>query len=70
MNVQMTLANLEQQGGATYVDLSPSGTLAALFRQGLAAGSPSRLLSVLSPFGGNLDRLGKTVAALGHIRSE
>lgn len=64
MNVQATVARLEAQGGAVYVDLSPSGTLAALLRQALPAGSPSRLLSVLSPFGADLDRLEKTLAAL------
>jgi len=65
MNVQQTLLTLEQQGGAIYVDLSPSGTLAALFRQELDDKSPSRLLSVLSPFGGDIERLRKTIVALG-----
>jgi acyl transferase domain-containing protein len=64
MNLRQTLRTLEQRGGAIYVDLSPSGTLAALFRQALDKTSPSRLLSVLSPFGGNIDRLGKTVDSL------
>lgn len=61
MNVRRTLHTLEQHGGAVYVDLSPSGTLAALFRQGLDKNSPSRVLSVLSPFGGNMERLRKTM---------
>lgn len=64
MNVQQTLRTLEQGGGAIYVDLSPSGTLAALFRQSLGDASPSRLLSILSPFGGNIERLHKTIASL------
>lgn len=64
MKVQETIAKLEAQGGAVYVDLSPSGTLAALLRQGLPPGSASRLLSVLSPFGGDRERLNKTLTAL------
>lgn len=54
----------EEQGGARYVDLSPSGTLAALARQNMAASSASQTLALLSPFGGNMKRLeglGKTV---------
>jgi acyl transferase domain-containing protein len=64
MNVQQTLRTLEQRGGAVYVDLSPSGTLAALFRQSISKDSPSRLLSILSPFGGTMPRLHKTLDAL------
>jgi len=64
MNVSQTLRSLEQRGGAIYVDLSPSGTLAALFRQALDKTSPSRLLSVLSPFGGNIERLRMTIESL------
>lgn len=64
MKVQETIAKLESQGGAVYVDLSPSGTLAALLRQGLPPGSTSRLLSVLSPFGGDRERLRKTLSVL------
>lgn len=64
MRVRHSLETLEARGGAIYVDLSPSGTLAAVFRQGLAQNSPSRLLSVLSPFGGDMARLDKTMAAL------
>ena len=69
MHVQQTLLTLEKQGGAIYVDLSPSGTLAAVFRQSLGATSPSRLLPVVSPFGENIKRLRKTVAALGHCHA-
>ncbi len=64
MKVQETIAKLEAKGGAVYVDLSPSGTLAALLRQGLPPGSTSRLLSVLSPFGGDRERLNKTLTTL------
>lgn len=64
MNVARVVATIEGQGGAVYLDLSPSGTLAALFRQSLDKQSPSRLLSVLSPFGGDGKRLADTLAAL------
>lgn len=64
MRVQDTLRRIETQGGAIYVDLSPSGTLAAVFRQELGPHSPSRLVHVLSPLGGNWARLEKTVATL------
>lgn len=65
MNVQATVRALEQNGPALYVDLSPSGTLAALLRQQLGAAAAPRLLSVLSPFGGDADRLGRVLSALG-----
>lgn len=64
MNVRTVFAAIEAQGGAIYVDLSPSGTLAAIFRQLMRSGSPSRIVPLLSPFGGNLDRIQKAVAAL------
>ena len=64
MNVGRVITTLEAQGGALYVDLSPSGTLAALFRQNLGPQSPSQLLSVLSPFGGDGKRLEASLAVL------
>ncbi|MFN3460892.1 MAG: acyltransferase domain-containing protein [Oceanibaculum sp.] len=48
---------VEGRGGVRYVDLSPSGTLAALARQNMAASSASQTLALLSPFGGNMKRL-------------
>ncbi|MDP6709616.1 MAG: acyltransferase, partial [Alphaproteobacteria bacterium] len=59
--VRATLRALEADGGAIYIDLSPSGTLAAILPQVLDANSPSRILSILSPFGGDLKRLSKTL---------
>jgi acyl transferase domain-containing protein len=61
MNVRATLRALEADGGAIYIDLSPSGTLAAILPQVLDAHSPSRILSILSPFGGDLKRLSKVL---------
>lgn len=64
MNVRATVQAMEARGGARYVDLSPSGTFAALIRQGLAPGSPSKVWPVLSPFGGNVKRLHQVLDAL------
>jgi len=64
MNVQATIRRIEERGPALYVDLSPSGTLAALLRQQLGPQATPRLLSVMSPFGGDNDRLARTLAAL------
>ncbi len=65
MHLQTTVRTIEDQGGATYIDLSPTGSLAAVLRQELGpdektqAGrqSTSRISALLSPFGGDLKRL-------------
>lgn len=57
MRLRATIAAIEAAGGAFYVDLSPTGSLAAILRQELSAESPSRAVALLSPFGGNLKRL-------------
>ncbi len=64
MDVRTTVQAIENRGGALYVDLSPSGTLAALLRQQLGPHSAPRILSILSPFGGNGERLAKAIALL------
>lgn len=64
MKVRQVFAAIEAQGGAIYVDLSPSGTLAAILRQILGKNSPSRIVPLLSPFAGNIDRINKAVASL------
>ena len=64
MNVLKTLEALEARGGGIYVDLSPSSTLAAIFRQALGNHSPSRLVPILSPFGNNIERLNQAVKIL------
>ncbi len=61
MRFAETLAHFEAAGGADYVDLSPSGTLAGLARQALDAASPSTVHAVLTPLGTNLANV---VAAL------
>lgn len=64
MDITKLFAAIEAEGGAVYVDLSPSGTLAAIFKQNLGGNSPSRIFPLLSPFGGNLERIGKAVRQL------
>lgn len=61
MNVRTTVRAMEAEGGAIYLDLSPSGTLAAILPQVFDAHSPSRTMSILSPFGGDMKRLAKTL---------
>ncbi|MBT3330303.1 MAG: acyltransferase domain-containing protein [Rhodospirillaceae bacterium] len=57
MRVRDTIRNIEKNGGAIYVDLGPSGTLAAILPQVLKPDTPSRILGILSPFGGLKKRL-------------
>lgn len=64
MHVQKTVQAIEAEGGALYLDLSPSGTLAAILPQVIEDGSPSRVMSILSPFGGNEKRLVAAVELL------
>ena len=52
MRVRDTIRNIEARGGATYIDLGPSGTLAAMLPRIFEPGSPSRAFGILSPFGG------------------
>jgi acyl transferase domain-containing protein len=73
MNVGLRIAELEAEGGAIYVDLSPSGAIAALARQSLARnhdeGAASRLAPVMSPFGGNVNRIASVLARVRRSRS-
>ncbi len=64
MRVQQTVRAIEAAGGAVYVDLSPSGTFAGILRQSIAHGSPSRVVPVLSPFGGCAARLSRAMELL------
>jgi bacillaene synthase trans-acting acyltransferase len=57
MQVRATVQAMEAAGGAIYIDLSPSGTLAAILPQVIRPESPSRALPILSPFGDSLQRL-------------
>ncbi len=57
MQLQATFASIETQGGAHYVDLSPTGTFLAVLRQDLRKHSTSKVSALMSPFGGDLKRL-------------
>lgn len=63
MQLRTTIAAIEAKGGANYIDLSPTGSLAAILRQELSKKSPSKATALLSPFGGNLKRLEDFVQA-------
>ncbi len=57
IELRKTFAAIEARGGARYLDLSPTSSLAAVLRQELTESSPSEITPLLSPFGGNLKRL-------------
>jgi acyl transferase domain-containing protein len=52
-----TVRRLESEGAYRYIDMSPAGTLASFVKQVAGRESQSRSHSVLSPFGGELERL-------------
>ncbi len=52
-------------GGANYVDLSPSGALAALIRQNTPPGPARRIAITLSPMGGNAGRFDAVARRFG-----
>lgn len=63
MHVGPMVRTLEGRGGAIYIDLSPSGTLATLTRMCLAPGSPSQVFTILSPFANGLKSIERLLAA-------
>lgn len=63
MQLRLTFSRIEAEGGAHYLDLSPTGSLAAILRQELAKTSASTVTNLLSPFGGNLQRLAGVCSA-------
>lgn len=56
MRLRETVAAIEAQGGAHYIDFSPTSTIAAILGQDPPA-SPSRRSALLSPFGNDIARL-------------
>lgn len=52
-----TLEVLESQGSYRYIDVSPAGTMGTFLKYALPAHSQSRIHHVMSPFGGDMDRL-------------
>jgi bacillaene synthase trans-acting acyltransferase len=64
MRIGEMLLGIEAAGGAIYVDLSPSGTLAGFARRAMEAGSPSRVFPLLNPFGEDLCCIARLLDAI------
>ena len=62
---QSTITQLEAAGDWTYVDVGPSGTLATFVKYNLDPRSRSSVHPLLTPFGGELDKLDRLLAAVG-----
>lgn len=65
MDVRGTIQSIEAEGGAIYIDLSPSGTLAAILPQVFLPESRSKAFPILSPYGGVEKRLAKVLDFVG-----
>ena len=61
-----TLELLESQGSYRYIDVSPAGTMGTFLKYALPADSKSRIHHVMSPFGGDMERL--TALAVSNMR--
>lgn len=57
-----TLSQLERTGACRYIDVGPSGTMAAFARCGLSANSRSTSHAILSPFGQDQKQLAALLA--------
>lgn len=64
IHFQQTIEALESQGSHRYVDLSPAGSLATLLKHALGPGSGSQVHRILSPAGGDMERLDEVVGQL------
>jgi len=62
---QQATDRIESQGSYRYVDVSPGGAMATFLKYGLASDSASDIVSVMSPFGGDMHRLNALVATSG-----
>jgi acyl transferase domain-containing protein len=58
------IARIEADGGARYVDVSPSGTAATFVKYNLPPGSASEIFAVMTPFGDELRNLERLLAAV------
>lgn len=57
-----TIGLIESQDSYRYIDVGPGGTMATFLKYGLPVDSPSRIHPIMSPFGGDMDRLTKLTA--------
>ena len=62
-----TIAGLIRQQPYRYIDVGPSGTLAAFMRYLLPAGHPAQVQKVLSPFGGEVKSYDDVVRGAGVV---
>jgi len=58
-----TIGLIESQGSCHYIDVGPGGTMATFLKYELPVGSTSRIHKIMSPFGGDMDRLSELTAA-------
>ncbi len=65
MQLRATFAEIEKDGGANYIDLSPTGTFVSVLRQTLRGTSSSTVRAVMSPSGGDLKRLDAVLQLVG-----
>lgn len=61
---QAILENLEKESSYYYIDLGPSGTLATFVKYNLSNASASEFFPILTPFGGDLNKLTKAMVLL------
>jgi trans-AT polyketide synthase/acyltransferase/oxidoreductase domain-containing protein len=59
---QETIGLLEAQGSCRYIDAGPGGTMATFLKYTLADGSASQTYPLMSPLGGDMDRLTQLTA--------
>jgi trans-AT polyketide synthase/acyltransferase/oxidoreductase domain-containing protein len=64
-----TVKNLEALGCYHYLDLGPSGTMANFVKNNVVEGSRSQCTSVVSPFGGEMNKIRRIVGLLSSKRS-
>ncbi len=57
-----TIRLIEAQGRYRYIDVGPGGTMATFLKYGLPADSTSQIHHVMSPFGGEMERLTELTA--------
>lgn len=60
---QKAIQHIENQHSAIYLDLGPSGTLATFVKYNLTSSSQSKLYSILSPYGQDIENLGMVLNA-------
>ena len=60
---QQTIGNLERDGHYQYIDVGPAGTLATFLKYGLPKQSSSKVFTIMTPFGQDLENLAAVINA-------